>query len=83
MLAPDQIKQDKARMKTKPNPLNQPRPAKFNPLMSLEEALTVEAAAAMQGIPPQQFMKDAAVQHALAVLECEAGARLDRQLALA
>jgi len=52
-------------------------------MMSMEEALTIEAAAAMQGIPPQQFMKGAAVQHALAVLEGEAGERLNRQLALA
>jgi hypothetical protein len=37
----------------------------------------------MQGIAPQQFMKGAAVQHALAVLECEAGERLNRQLAFA
>ena len=70
-------------MKTKPNPLTQPRPVKFAPLMSMEEALTIEAAAAMQGMPPQQFMEGAAVQHALAVLECEAGERLNRQLVAA
>jgi len=51
--------------------------------MSMEEALTIETAAAMQGMPPQQFMREAAVQHALAVLECEAGERLNRQLVAA
>lgn len=70
-------------MRTKPNPQIQPRPVNLAPMMSMEEALTIEAAAAMQGIPPQQFMKGAAVQHALAVLEGEAGERLNRQLALA
>jgi len=70
-------------MKTKPSATTQPSPAKFAPLMSMEEALTIETAAAMQGMPPQQFMREAAVQHALAVLECEAGERLNRQLVAA
>jgi len=42
----------------------------------MEEALTIETAAAMQGVPPQEFVKTAAVQHALVVLEAEAGERL-------
>lgn len=70
-------------MRTKPHTLTQPSPAKFAPLMSMEEALTIETAAAMSGVSPQQFMRDAATQHALAVLECEAGTRLNRQLVAA
>jgi len=70
-------------MKHKTPNLTQAKPARFAPLMDMETALTIEAAAAMQGVPPQQFVRDAALQHALVTLEAEAGQRLNRQLATA